>query len=91
MPQKFEKDKDAKLDYSIDYAAWLKGDTLSSSTWEVEEGLTIATPLPSLTPTATTIWLSGGTTGERYQVTNHIVTAAGREDDRTIWVYVTEK
>jgi hypothetical protein len=91
MPQNFEKDKDAKLDYQIDYGVWLKDDTLFSSTWEVEEGLDIAAPAPSITPTKSTIWLSGGTVGKSYRVTNHIVTLAGREDDRTIQVYVTEK
>jgi hypothetical protein len=90
-PQNFDKDDDAKLDYSIDYGEWLGADTISASTWEAEEGITIATdPAPSLSGQRTTVWLSGGTVGESYDVTNHIVTAAGREDDRTIRIYVRE-
>jgi hypothetical protein len=91
MPQNFDKDDDATLDYAIDWGEWLGSDTISQSTWEAEEGITIATdPAPSSDGTRTTVWLSGGTVGESYDVTNHIVTAAGREDDRTIRIYVRE-
>ena len=91
MPQKFDLDSDAKLDYAIDWSAWLGVDTISESSWEAGDGITIATdPAPSSTATRTTVWLSGGTVGESYNVTNHIVTVGGRADDRTIWIYVRE-
>lgn len=84
MPQSFVKDPEAILDYPIDWSAWLDGDTIATSTWVAEDGITI----DSDTNTATTavVWLSGGTLGMTYRITNHIVTAGGREDDRTITV-----
>lgn len=41
--------------------------------------------------TATTIWLSGGTDGEPYELTNAIVTAAGITEHRTILIDVFEQ
>jgi len=43
------------------------------------------------TTTTATIWLSGGTSGVTYRIVNHIVTAAGREDDRSIYIRVADK
>lgn len=84
------KDPDAILDYSINWSSWLvTGDTITTSTWTAEDGITIDDD--SNTTTATTVWLSGGTVGESYSVTNHIVTEDGREDDRTITILVREQ
>lgn len=84
MPQSHTKDVDAVLDYTVDWSAWLDGDTISTSTWEADDGITIDSD--TNTATTATVWLSGGTLGATYRITNHIVTAAGREDDRTITV-----
>ena len=77
-------------DYEIDWAPHLGdgGDTITTSTWVVQDGLTEATP--SATTTATTIWLSGGTAAVDYTVTNHVVTAQGREFERSFVVKVQE-
>ena len=85
----FVKDPDAVLDYAGDWTAWLAGDTITISDWTVPVGIT----LDSATHTATgvLIWLSGGTVGTKYALTNHITTAAGREDDRTITISVKER
>lgn len=85
----FVKDPDAILDYQVNWSAWLSGDTIQTSTWQAESGITIDSD--SNTTTAATVWLSGGAAGNTYDVTNHIVTAAGREDDRTIQIKVQEK
>ena len=86
----FIKDPDAVLDYSINWSTWLvTGDTIVTSTWTADTGITIDSD--SNTTTATTVWLSGGTAGESYGVTNHIVTDDGREDDRTITILVCEQ
>jgi len=37
--------------------------------------------------TSITVWLSAGVNGVTYTVTCHIVTNAGRTDDRTIYIY----
>lgn len=85
----FHKDPEAVLDYSIDWTAWLDGDTISVSAWTVPAGITQDSA--SASTTGTTIWLSGGAAGETYTLVNHITTAAGREDDRTIRIKVREK
>ena len=45
----------------------------------------------SHTDTSTTIWLQGGATGQKYDITNRIVTAGGRTDDRTFTVQIRER
>lgn len=86
----YDKDPEAKLDYSIDWSDWLEtGDEISTSTWTVPSGITKDSD--SKSTQITTIWLSGGTDGEDYDLTNHIVTTDGREDDRTITIRVKER
>lgn len=76
------KDPEAVLDYGFDWSDWLAdGETITDSTWSVSAGLTKDSD--SFNDTATTIWLSGGTAGSSYTITNHITTSAGREDDRS--------
>jgi hypothetical protein len=89
MPQNHAKDPQAVLDYPIDWESWLEGDTIATSTWTADAGITIESD--TNTATTTTVWLSGGTLDAIYSLTNHIVTAAGREDDRTIQVRIGEK
>lgn len=86
---KFVKDPEAVLDYVVDWSDWLEADTISASQWTVPTGITIVTS--SFTDTAATVWLSGGTVGERYDVTNGISTDGGRDDDRTITIQVKQK
>ena len=86
----FSKDPQAVLDYSIDWRDWL-GDTevISTSSWTVESGLTEDSD--SNTDTVATVWLSGGTDGNCYDVTNSITTDEGRTDNRTIMIEVKER
>ena len=85
----FEKDPNAVLDYTIDWTAWLDSDTISSSTWIVPSGITEDSSTNDTE--ITVIFLSGGTAGEIYSVTNRITTAAGRTDDRTIRIKMVNK
>lgn len=87
---RFTKDPDAVLDYKIDWSRWLpEGDTVSASSWDAASGVTVDSS--TFDDTSTTVWLSGGTEGTSYTVTNHIVTEGGREDDRTITIAVKEQ
>ena len=90
---KVRKDPQAYLDYSLDWGAeWLDtGDTVTASVWSVTpvNGLLIGDQ--PFTAEVTTVWLSGGTAGESYTVTNHITTAEGREDERSLLIEVTER
>jgi hypothetical protein len=85
----FYKDPDAKLDYGFDWATWLGSDTISSSSWTVPTGLTKVSDTNDTT--TTTVWLSGGTAGVSYRVVNSIVTAGGREEDRSLWIVMKER
>lgn len=92
----FEHDKDAILDYTIDWAAWLPiGDTIAASTWVPSDAAVVveAAPAPSFTNTTTTAWFSCGVgivVGNKYNVVNHITTADGREEDYTIILKIKE-
>lgn len=83
------KDPEAVLDYEVDWSDWLDTDTIASSTWTVADGITKDSD--SNTTTTATIWLSGGTAGTTYELLNHIVTNAGREDERTVKITVKQK
>jgi len=81
----FRKDPEAVLDYHVDWSDWLGIDTIASSLWSCSDsGITIDSD--STTATVTTVWLSGGTVDEEYEVVNHIVTSAGREEDKTLTI-----
>ena len=85
MPRSFRIDPDAKKDYVFDWAAWLAGDTITGYTLTKDGGVEIAAD--SRTDTAVTVWVDGVGDGAAGSVTCHIVTAAGREDDRTMTFY----
>jgi hypothetical protein len=71
----------AEADFTIDWADDLEGDTIATSTWpSVETGIVVGSgpKAPSNTPTTTTIWLSGGTTGQSYSLVNQVGTTGGR-------------
>jgi hypothetical protein len=83
------KDPNEVLDYDLDWYARLDGDTISTSTWTVPGGITKNSD--SHGTTATKIWLSSGTTGSSYDITNRIVTAGGRTMDHTETLMVEDK
>ena len=88
------KDPNADLDYTFDWTAWLQTDSIVTSTWSVptDSGLVSHDPSVDATGRKTTTWLSGGIVKSGvYIVTNHITTAADREEDRSIWVTVAER
>ena len=80
----YTKDPSAVLDYQINWGTWLDTDTISTSAWTAEAGITIDSD--TSTTTTATVWLSGGTTNRDYEVVNTITTAAGRTDQRTITI-----
>jgi hypothetical protein len=79
----FTHDPDAVLDYGLDWSKWLtSGDDLDSATWTIPDGLTEDTS--AIVGKVATVWIRGGTAGESYLLTCHVVTTGGREDDRSI-------
>ena len=89
MSFKAEKDPNARLDYSIDWSAWLGTDTIATSAWTADTGLTLSGATNDTT--SATVWVEGGTAGEVYGVTNTITTAGGRRDERTIKFKIKEQ
>ncbi len=85
----YTKDPAAVLDYAVDWSAWLGDDTITASTWTAAAGITIDSD--THTATVATVWLSGGTAGEKYAVVNHVTTAQGRQDERTLTIVVVNK
>lgn len=85
----FLKDPDEVLDYKFDWSTWLGSDTIQSITLIVPSGITKDSDTNDTT--SATIWLSGGTSGNDYKITNRIVTAGGRTAERAITIRVSDK
>ena len=84
------KDPSAVLDYVFDWTEWLATvETITDYTITADTGITV----DSSTEDAgkVTVWLSGGTAGINYKVACLITTSAGRTDERTIWIKVTDR
>ena len=84
------KDPSAVLDYVFDWTEWLAtGETITDHTITVDTGITVDSSTQDTGKV--TVWLSGGTAGINYKVACLITTAAGRTDERTIWIKVTDR
>ena len=92
MTSLFYKDPDAVLDYKFDWSTWLPtGDTISTKTVTTESGITKDSDSITDSSTSVTVWLSGGEANSSYQITCAIVTADGREDDRSMLISIRER
>lgn len=87
----FDKDPNARKDYSFDWTEWLDGDTITDSSWEADMGLSVVTSTISGDAKKTTAWLASGTVSAIYNVRNRITTAGGRIDDCTFAVRIIEQ
>lgn len=94
------KDPDSIVQHTINWAAELAlsspADTISTSTWTVDNGLKIgnlASPETTHTNTTTTatVWLNGGQLGRYATATNRITTAGGARYDASIVFDIKEK
>ena len=85
----FIKDPDAILDYALNWTKWLEGDTISTGTWTIDAGPTIASQ--NVSGGIVTMFLSGGADGVSYAARCRITTTGGRTDDRTIQIQVRER
>lgn len=93
-PRVIQKTPNDDFDQEIDWSqpsSVLGGDIIESSTWSVDgpdNSLTATDDFIGIPANTTTAWLSGGTIGAFYNVTNTIVTAGGREFDRSFIINV---
>lgn len=87
----FIKDPDAVLDYAFDWEEYWLGssETIASHTITVQTGITKDSDSES--DGIVTVWLSGGTAGNTYEVACEIVTTSGRTDERTISIICNER
>lgn len=87
--KKFDKDPSAKLDFTTDWESEISPDTISNSIWAVPSGISMLNH--TYTSYTATIWVEGGTLGEKYDCVNTIYTAAGRRDQRTSQIQIVDK
>ena len=93
MPQHFAKDRDAELDYTIDWSDWMSaGDIIQTSVWNTTYDLEILiNPAPSFAASSTTVWIKSGLYGRTYKVKNTITTVQKRKEERTITITIEER
>jgi len=85
--QRAQQSENADLDYSVNWAAVLAADTISTSAWEsTPSGLTISSEAKSGNVAAANLT---GSPGE-YTVVNKIVSAAGVTDERIFHLRITD-
>lgn len=99
----FDHDPDAVRTYAVYWGNNLaSGDTVSAVACTVPAGLTLVSEGPNVAAvvengityaigTCAMFRLSGGTAGEVYEITCHITTTAGDEDDQTVTITCTER
>lgn len=85
-----KKDPDATLDWIFDWTPWLgEFETITDAIFITDPGL--VTVAYSHTAKTSTVWLSGGTEGQVYRVTNRVTTSDGRIDDRSFTLRCTQR
>lgn len=89
IPQGPTKDPNSRIQYSSDWSDELVGEVIVQSSWVVPDGL--VGDGTDLNGSVTAIWLKGGVAGQKYRLTNRIVTDTGREDDRSMIIPCAEK
>jgi hypothetical protein len=87
------KDPHSRIDYSIDWIAYLDGQTVADSEWTVtpdEEG-GIAVEAESFDLIRSAVRLSGGVEGRVYSVSNLVTLSDGSREHRSICLRVEER
>ncbi len=84
----FYKDKDERLDFTIDWTARLnETEHINASTWRDQKGDAVIGELNKdeehidTEDNLSTLWVTGGRDGRTYRITNHITTDEGRQMD----------
>lgn len=91
MAKRWTQDPDAVLDYTLDWTALLvAGDSVTATDFTTSPPDLSVLSQNNDGPLAT-VWLWQGNTGVTYNVTCHITTAGGRQDDRTFKLFLKEK
>lgn len=88
------KDPEAVLDYSVDWGtSYLGEDAIADSRWSIAPaepgGVQIAAS--AFDAGLASVHVGGGEIGKLYRLTNHVCTAGGREDSRSIMLRVEKR
>lgn len=87
------KDPQSRIDYAIDWSAYLGGQALAASQWTVSpaeaDGISVDEPRLDLARTAAR--LSGGVVGHVYSISNRVTLADGTIDERSICLRVEQR
>ena len=92
-----EKDPEATLDYTLNWADWLTSSstTITGSTWSVSADASDTDPVTisgnSYNTLISTVTLTGGTVNEVYTIYNTITTAGGNTERRNFRVIVKNR
>lgn len=90
LTSEFVKDPGSYLDYVFNWAYWLQsGETISSFAVNSDPGLSV--DYSSAGPSYVTAWISGGVSGNEYNLTCSITTSSGRTDNRSIVISAQNK
>jgi hypothetical protein len=90
----FLKDRHARLDYRVDWAAMCgDGRTIASSEWRLEPsaGGGVLIVGSDVEGTSTRVWIEGGRDGEVVALVNHVAFSDGSIDERSVTVRVGER
>jgi hypothetical protein len=90
----YEKDPDARLDYFWDWTDWLgPAELITNHSFSIVPilGVELDTSSVSTDGKKVVAWLIGGEENTAVDVTCHIITNEGREDDRTMNIWVKER
>jgi hypothetical protein len=88
------KDPSATLDYSVDWGFdYLADDVLTESSWSVFPAETggVSIMSSSFNLKSSMVQVGGGNVGRIYRLTNHVMTAEGRDDSRSIVLRVEKR
>jgi hypothetical protein len=86
-----DKDPTDVKDYTVSWAAEMaaRSDTIATSVFTAPVGITIDSQ--SNSTTTSTVWLSGGTADNSYEITCTVVTAGGRTLQRSVSLRVVNR
>lgn len=89
----FTHDPNEKADFKRDWTRILgefeDGDTIATSTWTPDDGINVDSD--SHDDHTATAKISGGIEGRTHEIVNHIVSATGREFEKTLRFEVKSK
>ncbi len=87
------KDPNEVLDYQIDWGERLaSGETISTSSWTIAgDDSVLVEDSNEIVSENTLIWLSAGTLGVKYTLTNRITTSSSRTMDQSVAIRIKSK